>query len=40
MIKVFEKEPALLIDKHQKKIFLRKKIDLIEYEKYQNMKTY
>ena len=34
MIKVFEKEPiAILIDKYQKKYYLGKKTDLIEYKK-------
>ena len=34
VIKVFEKEPiAILIDKNQKKFYLDKKIDLIEYNK-------
>ena len=41
MIKVFEKEPiAILIDKNQKKYYLGKKIDLIEYRKilkYENL---
>lgn len=34
VIKIFEKEPiAILIDKHQKKFYLGKKINLIEYKK-------
>ena len=41
VIKVFEKEPiAILIDKNQKKFYLGKKIDLIEYRKipkYENL---
>ena len=41
VIKVFEKEPiAILIDKNQKKYYLGKKIDLIEYRKifkYENL---
>ena len=41
VIKVFEKEPiAILLDKHQKKYFLSKKIDLIEFRKilkYENL---
>ena len=41
VIKVFEKEPiAILIDKHQKKFFLGRNIDLIEYRnlsKYENL---
>ena len=41
VIKVFEKEPiAILIDKHQKKYYLGKKINLIEFRtilKYENL---
>ena len=41
VIKVFEKEPiAILIDKYQKKFYLGRKIDLIEYrkiQKYENL---
>ena len=41
VIKVFEKEPiAILIDKNQKKYYMGKKIDLIEYRKifkYENL---
>ena len=41
VIKVFEKEPiAILIDKHQKKYYLGKKTDLIEFRKiskYENL---
>ena len=41
VIKVFEKEPiAILIDKYQKKYYLAKKIDLIEFRKilkYENL---
>ena len=41
VIKVFEKEPiAILLDKYQKKYYLGKKIDLIEYrkiQKYENL---
>jgi len=41
VIKVFEKEPiAILIDKHKKKFFLGRKVNLIEYRKiskYENL---
>ena len=40
VIKVFEKEPiAILIDKHQKKFFLGKNVDLIEYRKLSKYKN-